>query len=354
MPSSPGFSGAPDIQEAGALVTIRVRAVEDNYWTAYPVPAQIAITSSSPAYTIIDGPKNLASGEADFYVRLLRPDMSYSITATDLLSSLLSGVSAPIPVAVSPVGNHALTDYAPPEVDTVAVGQAGVRVMEFSINNPNAGPVTYAFKGVTLTVSLDSNTVIDSAELRNSAGTVLGSASWGAGKTVFVPADVLIGGLETAIIDVYVNIHGSAGGETFTIAVENNVSMRIEKMNGSVVYCEPAGRAFPYVSDIIITVTADLQTSFYSYPNPFNPSKGEAAKIQYYLDSPADASLAIYDLAGRKVRVLAAKQPHSAGVIYRHEWDGKNDSGKTVLSGVYYSVLEVAGRKYFTKTAVVR
>ena len=83
-------------------------------------------------------------------------------------------------------------------------------------------------------------------------------------------------------------------------------------------------------------------------------SNGESARIQYYLEQPSDVSLVIYDLAGRKVRSIVAKQPHAAGVVYRHEWDGKNDSGRAVLNGVYYAVLDVAGRKYFTKTAVIR
>lgn len=342
------------MQEAGTFLTIRVRAVEDNYWTAYSMPGNVAITSSSPLYTIIDGPKNLVSGEAEFYIRLLRPNMSYSITATDLLSSFLVGVSAPIPVAVNPVGNHAVTDYLAPEVDTVAVGQAGVRILDFSINNPNAGPVTYSFKGVTLAVSLDSNTVIDSIELRDAGGNILGNASWGSGKRVFVAADALIGGLETLVVSVYANIHGAAQGTAFKIAVEENVSMRIEKLDGSLVYCEPAGRPYPYITDSIITVTADLQTSFYSYPNPFYISKGEVAKIQYYIDKPADVSLVIYDITGRKVRVLAEKRHQGAGILYRYEWDGKNDAGKLVLSGVYYSVLDVGGKKYFAKTAVIR
>jgi hypothetical protein len=66
-----------------------------------------------------------------------------------------------------------------------------------------------------------------------------------------------------------------------------------------------------------------------NYPNPFNPS----TTIQFVLSSPSQVKLKVYDIAGRLVKRLVdgkvGKGTHSI------VWDGKNDRGQTVSSGVY-------------------
>lgn len=63
-----------------------------------------------------------------------------------------------------------------------------------------------------------------------------------------------------------------------------------------------------------------------------NPSRATAS-ISFNLGGPSMTSVAIYDLAGRVVRVLG-EATMSAG---RHEliWDGRNDTGERVSSGLY-------------------
>ncbi|MDP6802356.1 MAG: M6 family metalloprotease domain-containing protein [Gemmatimonadota bacterium] len=65
-------------------------------------------------------------------------------------------------------------------------------------------------------------------------------------------------------------------------------------------------------------------------PNPFN----ESATISYSITSAGSVALDVYDASGRKVRGLVHGQ-HVAGT---HEivWDGRDDSGMTVASGVYF------------------
>lgn len=80
-----------------------------------------------------------------------------------------------------------------------------------------------------------------------------------------------------------------------------------------------------------------------NYPNPFNPS----TTIRFALPEAGELSLAIYNTAGQLVRLLA-KGEYAAG---RHAivWDGREDSGQRVASGVYLYVLKagsfVAERK---------
>jgi len=69
-------------------------------------------------------------------------------------------------------------------------------------------------------------------------------------------------------------------------------------------------------------------------PNPFNPS----TTISFDLPAKAKVSLKVYDVAGRLIRTLTDSE-FDAG---RHSitWDGRNESGSGVASGVYFYKLE--------------
>jgi len=67
-----------------------------------------------------------------------------------------------------------------------------------------------------------------------------------------------------------------------------------------------------------------------NYPNPFNPS----TKIQYALPKGDKVSLAVYDITGRKVCDLV-NNFQNAGT-YEVTWNGKDNFGKTVASGIYF------------------
>ena len=76
-----------------------------------------------------------------------------------------------------------------------------------------------------------------------------------------------------------------------------------------------------------------------AHPNPFNPR----TTITFDLPRAAAVSLAVYDLEGRLVRELVGSTPHAAG---RHQqtWDGRDDRGQAVASGMYFYRL-AAGRE---------
>jgi hypothetical protein len=85
-----------------------------------------------------------------------------------------------------------------------------------------------------------------------------------------------------------------------------------------------------------------------NYPNPFNPS----TEIAYQLSNPAAVDLSIYNTLGERVRVLerAAK---SAG-LYTLVWDGRDDAGRAVGSGVYLYRLSVDGRAEMRKMVLLK
>ena len=84
------------------------------------------------------------------------------------------------------------------------------------------------------------------------------------------------------------------------------------------------------------------------FPNPFNPS----TTIRFDIAHPAQASLRIYDVAGRLVRVLVDE--HLAAGRYEEAWDGRNDGGHKVSSGVYFYRLNTAEYEQTRKMILLR
>jgi len=66
-----------------------------------------------------------------------------------------------------------------------------------------------------------------------------------------------------------------------------------------------------------------------NYPNPFNPS----TNIKFSIPQAANVELAIYNVLGQKVRMLVNNKL-SAG-FHQVVWDGKNDQGLKVSTGIY-------------------
>jgi len=70
-------------------------------------------------------------------------------------------------------------------------------------------------------------------------------------------------------------------------------------------------------------------------PNPFNPE----TVIRYDLPTESDVVLEVFDLVGQRVRVLVA-DALSAGA-HQVVWDGRNEAGESVSSGLYLYRLRV-------------
>ena len=75
-----------------------------------------------------------------------------------------------------------------------------------------------------------------------------------------------------------------------------------------------------------------------NYPNPFNPETW----IPYILSEPTDVAISIYAIDGRCVRSLNLGYQDGGLHINRHQaayWDGRNEYGEPVASGVYFYTL---------------
>lgn len=84
-------------------------------------------------------------------------------------------------------------------------------------------------------------------------------------------------------------------------------------------------------------------------PNPFNPS----TVIRYELPEASQVRLEVYSAVGQRLRVLVAGERAAAGV-FSVEWDGRDDCGRPVSSGVYLCRLQAGQFRDVRKMVPVR
>jgi flagellar hook assembly protein FlgD len=90
-----------------------------------------------------------------------------------------------------------------------------------------------------------------------------------------------------------------------------------------------------------------------NYPNPFNPETW----IPYRLSQDEKVSIEIYSLSGQRVRTLTLGEKAAGNYVSRHKaayWDGNNDTGEAVASGVYFYVIRAGEFEAARRMAVLR
>lgn len=100
--------------------------------------------------------------------------------------------------------------------------------------------------------------------------------------------------------------------------------------------------------EISVSTTGPDMLQLYNYPNPCNPS----TTIAFTIDIPRAAKLVIFDAAGRKVSTLL-DEDLGAGT-HTVAWDGKNDNGDNVNSGVYFYRLTAGKESRTCKLLLLR
>jgi hypothetical protein len=85
-----------------------------------------------------------------------------------------------------------------------------------------------------------------------------------------------------------------------------------------------------------------------NYPNPFNPSTA----IRFDIDRSEKVILQIYNNEGRLITTLIDN--HMNAGSHEVSWNGKNDDGLTVASGVYYYILKTDGFVTSRKMTFIR
>ncbi len=133
-------------------------------------------------------------------------------------------------------------------------------------------------------------------------------------------------GLYTAVTTDVIAAHGRPEGSSYEY---HDSSIRPNRTYWyKLVEVTPDGDASqfgPYSVSFKVTNTLEQNV-----PNPFNP----ATTIKYSIATDTDVSLVVYDVSGRRVRTLVDN--HQRADVYKVAWDGMNDQGQRVASGMYF------------------
>ena len=101
------------------------------------------------------------------------------------------------------------------------------------------------------------------------------------------------------------------------------------------------------------SIRPDKTALLTNYPNPFNPETW----IPYQLASAVDVKLTIYDTKGELVRRLDLGYQPVGYYIDRAKaayWDGRNESGESVASGIYFYQLRAGDYTALRRMVIVK
>jgi hypothetical protein len=92
--------------------------------------------------------------------------------------------------------------------------------------------------------------------------------------------------------------------------------------------------AYEYIGSVSVIDIAEAIPQQYelsqNYPNPFNPT----TTIAFGLPEQAQVVLEVYNVLGQRVRTLVGGDTYQAG-YYQVVWDGRDQFGNSVSSGLY-------------------
>ena len=109
-----------------------------------------------------------------------------------------------------------------------------------------------------------------------------------------------------------------------------------------------------FLEKLLMPIKDPIRTKLHAnYPNPFNPETW----IPYQLAKDSDLTIRIYDTSGKVVRTLHSGLQKSGYYISRDKaayWNGLNESGEKVASGVYYYELATPTFKQVRKLVIIQ
>jgi len=98
-----------------------------------------------------------------------------------------------------------------------------------------------------------------------------------------------------------------------------------------------------------------------NFPNPFRPARTSQTTICFTTrESVAERNINIYNVSGELVHSAPESEIFLKGIdpedrrVYKYDWDGKNDYGDRVASGIYIYVVNADGNKKTGKLAVIK
>ena len=150
------------------------------------------------------------------------------------------------------------------------------------------------------------------------------------------------GAVDIADLVLVADAWGSVAAAPTTGTMNTWLQMARQSVSDVVTTSIPEGfsyaRGIQVLEQLARALTPDTTALFANYPNPFNPETW----IPYQLAKATDVTVTIYASDGSVVRTLALG--HQEAGMYKHRshaayWDGKNELGESVASGLYFYTL---------------
>ncbi len=138
-------------------------------------------------------------------------------------------------------------------------------------------------------------------------------------QAVLVPTD-------TTTLTVYTTVATPVGSYTLTVTGKEKAGLIQHSVQVQLEVGEPSDAG----EDIDNPNAPESFALFQNQPNPFNPE----TQISYYLPADREALLVIYNVLGRTVRTLLDGYQNAG--MHTVTWDGKNDDGTQLSSGIYF------------------
>ncbi len=126
------------------------------------------------------------------------------------------------------------------------------------------------------------------------------------------------------------------GAPTGGIPVRTQILMDVLSFFGNL----PGGAAVGVTPEAVFTAR--------NFPNPFNPS----TKIEFTLPARSQVELKIYNVRGELVKTLLNE--NMAAATHSVIWDGRNSTGQSVSSGVYFYSLKAGSYEKMEKMTLVK
>ncbi|MBN2541587.1 T9SS type A sorting domain-containing protein [bacterium] len=146
---------------------------------------------------------------------------------------------------------------------------------------------------------------------------------------------------DTGLADSVIGLWWEMPEPTDTIVAE--LELRVENEAGDELYSATSGIFYIFYEDDFIRDSHKPIPAAFSlsqnYPNPFNAS----TTIPFTVSTPAKMNLTIYNIKGELVKSLVYEDLTPGQ--YRAIWNGTDNSGSEVGSGIYFCMLESSGQK---------
>lgn len=320
-------------------------------------------------------PVNLAAGNPvtlnvkyDVLAGALPYHLRFRVDSLDGWSVSQAGTTTPVSITASlpfqgpdvPIVTLCQVSHSPRIPSLLVKGQKDVPFMDLTFQHPGPAPVgPLVLRALTFRLLDRNGRPVQAASALDHPRLLLGenapsqSAQLEGDRVLLSLTDgVTLNSSDPgteAVLSLVSGIAGACPADSLALQLDSSAGVSaIQPADTSrVVFAQATADAYPMSSGTAPLQAIDLQSSFTNYPNPFQPKRGPT-RFTYWLPQEAKVTLRLFSLSGAPVRKVVQGENRPAGLQTADTWNGKNESGQTVLNGVYLAVLETESAGHTT------